>query len=193
MSLFNSVTRLSLMTIMSDLFAIDLYAANVVEPLDPSSGRTVQQCILNRTDPGWPYCTATTDLSKNGWLNGYRASSHSFSTPRFTRIAMNYLWNTYKTPLVYMEFGFPVFGEVEKDLDAQRYDVPRSNYYLSTMSELLAAIWEDGIDLRSAFAWSFLDNWEFGTFQQLYGMQAVNRTTQERTYKRSFFDYMDFF
>jgi beta-glucosidase/6-phospho-beta-glucosidase/beta-galactosidase len=124
---------------------------------------------------------------------GYRSNAYSFSAPRLTRIAMNYLWNTYKTPLVYTEFGFPVFAEAEKDLAAQRYDTPRSNYYLSVMSELLAAIWEDGIDLRGAFAWSFLDNWEFGSYEEHYGLQTVNRTTQERTYKRSFFDFIEFF
>ncbi|KAJ9091078.1 hypothetical protein QFC19_009252 [Naganishia cerealis] len=106
---------------------------------------------------------------------------------------MNYLWNTYKTPLIYTEFGFPVFAEAEKNLDSQRYDTPRSNYYLSVMSELLAAIWEDGVDLRGALAWSFLDNWEFGSYEEHYGMQTVNRTTQERSYKRSFFDFVDFF
>lgn len=59
------------------------------------------------------------------------------------------------------EFGFPVFAEAEKaDLTDQLFDTPRSIYYLSFMSEILKAIWEDGVDVRGAFAWSFADNWE---------------------------------
>lgn len=184
---------LTLNFLFTDLFAIDLYTANLIQPLDPSSGRTTAQCSTNKTDPAWPNCVTFSDVTENGWQIGYRSNAYTFSSPRLTRIAMNYLWNTYKTPLVYTEFGFPVFAEAEKDLDAQRYDTPRSNYYLSVMSELLAAIWEDGIDLRGAFAWSFLDNWEFGSYEEHYGLQAVNRTTQVRSFKRSFFDYVEFF
>lgn len=46
-----------------------------------------------------------------------------------------------------------------------------------------------------ALAWSFLDNNEFGSFENMYGLQPVNRTSGkfERTYKRSFFDFVDFF
>jgi beta-glucosidase/6-phospho-beta-glucosidase/beta-galactosidase len=43
-----------------------------------------------------------------------------------------------------------------------------------------------------ALAWSFVDNWEFGDYSQQFGIQAVNRTTQERSYKKSFFDLVDF-
>ena len=39
------------------------------------------------------------------------------------------------------------------------------------------------------------DNNEWGLFELQYGMQLVNRTNGEftRTYKRSMFDYVDFF
>jgi len=42
---------------------------------------------------------------------------------------------------------------------------------------------------------SFIDNNEFGSFANMYGMQAVNRTNGllTRSYKRSFFDYIGFF
>lgn len=67
----------------------------------------------------------------------------------------------YRAPVVVTEFGFPVFGEAEKaDLTDELFDTPRSLYYLSYMSEILKAIWEDGVDVRGAFAWSFADNWE---------------------------------
>lgn len=39
------------------------------------------------------------------------------------------------------------------------------------------------------------DNNEFGSYDQQYGLQMVNRTNGEftRSYKRSLFDYVDFF
>jgi hypothetical protein len=42
---------------------------------------------------------------------------------------------------------------------------------------------------------SFSDNNEWGLFELQYGMQLVNRTNGEftRRYKRSMFDYVDFF
>ena len=58
--------------------------------------------------------------------------------------------------------------------------------------EGLKAIWEDGVNFIGAFAWSWADNWEFGDYDQQFGIQTVNRTTQVRRYKKSFFDYVDF-
>jgi beta-glucosidase/6-phospho-beta-glucosidase/beta-galactosidase len=60
------------------------------------------------------------------------------------------------------------------------------------MSEVLKAIWEDGVEVVGAYAWSFADNWEFGDYDSHFGIQTVNRTTQERRYKKSFFDFVDF-
>jgi len=39
------------------------------------------------------------------------------------------------------------------------------------------------------------DNNEFGSYDQQYGLQMVNRTNGEftRSYKRSLFDFVDFF
>lgn len=57
------------------------------------------------------------------------------------------------------EFGFPVFGEAGKEITDQLYDLPRSLYYLSFMSEVLKAVWEDGVKVVGAYAWSYTDNW----------------------------------
>ena len=53
--------------------------------------------------------------------------------------------------------------------------------------EMLNLIYEDGVNMIGAIAWTMLDNWERGSFEPHFGMQAVNQTTMERTYKRSFF------
>lgn len=60
------------------------------------------------------------------------------------------------------------------------------------MSEILKSIHEDGVHVMGALAWSFADNWEFEDFGAQFGLQFVNRTTQERRFKKSFFDLVDF-
>lgn len=90
------------------------------------------------------------------------------------------------------EFGFPVYGEATKELSDQLFDSPRSVYYSSFMQEILKSIYEDGVHVMGALAWSFMDNWEFGDYSAQFGMQKVNRTTQQRFYKKSFFDLVDF-
>ena len=46
---------------------------------------------------------------------------------------------------------------------------------------------------RVSLAWSYIEMNEFGMFNDHYGLQTVNHTTFERRYKRSAFDYVDFF
>lgn len=40
-------------------------------------------------------------------------------------------------------------------------DTDRVEYYQGATQSILAAIHEDGVDIRSYFAWSFLDNFEW--------------------------------
>ena len=85
-----------------------------------------------------------------------------------------------------------MYHEASKELSDQLFDSPRSQYYLAYMSEVLKAIHDDNVPVKGVYAWSFIDNWEFGDYDQQFGMQTVNRTTQERHYKKSFFDLVDF-
>lgn len=60
------------------------------------------------------------------------------------------------------------------------------------MTEILKSIHEDGVHVMGALAWSFADNWEFGDYGQQFGLQYVNRTSQEKKFKKSLFDLVDF-
>ena len=113
-------------------------------------------------------------------------------TSESLREFLSAIYRTWKHPVFLSEFGFPVYGESTKDLPDQLFDSPRSQYYLSFMSEVLKSIYEDGVNVMGALAWSFADNWEFGDYSQQFGIQKVNRTTQQRYYKKSFFDLVDF-
>lgn len=59
---------------------------------------------------------------------------------------------------------------------------------------MLKSIYEDGVNVIGALAWSFVDNNEFGSYEQQYGLQYVNRTNGRftRKFKRSIFDYVEF-
>ncbi|KAJ9131005.1 Beta-glucosidase 1B [Pleurostoma richardsiae] len=173
----------------ADIFAVDAYAATVVSP--PSSGN-ISTCATNISDSLFPYCVQLSTLDATGWDIGYRSESFVYTTPLYLRVLLNYLWNTFRKPVLITEFGFPVFGEADKTPVDQLFDTPRSEYYLSAMSEVLKTIWDDGVDVMGAFAWSFADNWEFGHYYEQFGIQMVDRTTQLRKYKRSFFDLVDF-
>lgn len=172
----------------SDFFAVDSYTSGFVT--QPEGG--IDACTNNQSHPLWPICVENKAINQYGWNIGYHSGDRSYITPRYLRGHLSYLWNFFRSPIMLSEFGFPVHAESEKELSDQLFDTPRSIYYLSFMSEILKAIHEDGVDVMGALAWSFMDNWEFGDFSLQYGLQKVNQTTQQRYYKKSFFDLVDF-
>lgn len=173
----------------ADFFSIQPYTATVVSP-PPND--TIASCAANTSHPLRPYCVTQSTSATTGWNIGYRSQSYVYLTPAYFRTYLNYLYNTFRAPVAVTEFGFPVFGEGKKAQQDQEFDSPRSWYYQSYLNEGLKAIWEDGVEFIGAFAWSWADNWEFGDYEQHFGIQTVNRTTQERRYKKSFFDFVDF-
>lgn len=180
---------LAYMNRTSDFFGVDPYTATVVS--QPPGG--LDACAANTSSQYYPYCVVQSTITSNGWNIGYRSYSYVYITPTYLRTYLSYMYNTFLSPVFVMEFGFPVFGEAEKlAVEDQLFDTPRSMYYLGFMTEILKAIWEDGVDVVGALAWSFADNWEFGDYDAHFGIQFVNRTTQERRYKKSFFDLVDF-
>ncbi|KAL4802025.1 glycoside hydrolase superfamily [Aspergillus unguis] len=172
----------------TDIFGIDPYTATVVS----AAPGGIEACSQNSTNPLYPYCVTQGAEDVYGWTIGYRSHSYVYTTPTYLRSYLKYIWNTFRTPIVISEFGFPVYNEGERELQDQQFDSPRSQYYLSYLSETLKAIWEDGVHVKGPFAWTFSDNWEFGDYSQQFGTQVVNRTTQERSYKKSLFDLVDF-
>lgn len=175
----------------ADFFAINEYSGQISSP--PAGG--IAACIANSSHPLWPWCTVQETVSSTtGWALGYYAGNSAVSTPQLAiRACLNYLWSRYKLPIVISEFGFPEVSESTKGLAAQRFDQSRSEYYMTYLSEMLKTMYEDGVHVIGALAWAYVDNWEFGTWTTPFGMQTLNRTSQQRTYKKSFFDYVNFF
>ncbi|KAJ5118228.1 Alpha/Beta hydrolase protein [Penicillium atrosanguineum] len=183
-------TELEYINGTSDFFGIDPYTATVVSPADEG----IEACAGNHSASNslFPFCVNQETKNTFGWNIGYRSVSYVYITPTYFREYLFYLWNTFKTPVFVSEFGFPVYGEADKELSDQLFDSPRSVYYASFMQEILKSIYEDGVHVMGALAWSFMDNWEFGDYSAQFGIQKVNRTTQQRYYKKSFFDLVDF-
>jgi beta-glucosidase/6-phospho-beta-glucosidase/beta-galactosidase len=173
----------------ADFFSIQPYTATVVSP-PPND--TIADCAANTTHSLRPYCVMQSTTTTTGWNIGYRSQSYVYLTPTYFRTYLSYLYNTFRSPIAVTEFGFPVFAESQKLQADQEFDSPRSWYYQTYLNEGLKAIWEDGVQFIGAFAWSWADNWEFGDFEQQFGIQTVNRTTMVRRYKKSFFEFVDF-
>lgn len=193
-----------------DSFCVDPYTAQFAYA--PPGG--IEACAANTSNPYHPQCVVTTNVQENNWINGDESYAYAYLTPQYFRQHMGYLWNVFRpskslnlliSPFhmlirliesIYItEYGFNPFMEFARTVDAQRYDLERALYYSQFNTEMLKAIYLDNIKISAAFGWSIIDNNEFGSYQQQYGMQLVNRSSPrlERTYKRSMFDYVDFF
>ncbi|KAM0510998.1 hypothetical protein ACHAPE_010313 [Trichoderma viride] len=172
----------------ADFWGTDAYTIAIISPLSASES----PCLNTPSNVFYPECVQQSWGGKFGWNVGYASQTFVYITPTYLRHYLSYLWNTYRSPIIVTEFGFPVENEAALPLAQQLFDSPRSQYYLSFMSEILKSIWEDGVQVLGVIAWSFVDNWEFGDFTPHYGMQTVDRTTQERHYKKSLFDFVDF-
>ncbi|KAH8659805.1 beta-glucosidase [Xylariales sp. PMI_506] len=176
----------------ADFWAFDPYVAQFASP--PPEG--IEACAANSSNPLWPTCVVTSSTQENGWLMGAQSNAYSLIAPQYVREQFGYVWNTFKpSGIMVTEFGFPEISDAEHTLPVQQYDFERSMYYQNFLTETLHAIHDDGVNVIGTLAWSWIDNNEFGDYDNKYGMQTVNRAdgTFERHYKRSFFDYVDFF
>ena len=176
-----------------DFVAIDIYSAIAVSP-PPPDVPNIPTCAANNatTNPLYPSCVLQTDLATTAWNLGAHPDYVMYNTAPYLRTQLSYLWNTWRLPVMLTEFGLPASAFLSQVRTDVAFDSDRSEYYLSNLNEILKSIWLDGVDVVGALAWSWIDNHEFFTFGHQFGLQGVNRTTQERFYKRSFFDVIDF-
>ena len=76
-------------------------------------------------------------------------------------------------PIYVTENGIAPLQEKDRDLFLKRY--------LYALSESV----KSGVDVRGYFYWSLMDNYEWGTYEDRYGLYHVDFTTQKRTLKPS--------
>ncbi|CZT21588.1 related to beta-glucosidase [Ramularia collo-cygni] len=178
-----------------DFIALDAYTA---PPVFPASSNLTACAESHGTDSNityaYPLCLNLAMETPTGWAYGYDPSGNPvfYTAPSSLRTNLNYIYYTYGLPIVITEFGLqpppPPGGQLRDNL----YNVPGSEYTISYLSEMLKAIWEDGVKVLGAINWNWGDSWEFGRFDEGYGLMFVDHTTQERRYRRSFFDAVEF-
>ncbi|KAJ5706890.1 glycoside hydrolase family 1 protein [Penicillium malachiteum] len=176
-----------------DIVSYDAYTVDTVYPVTVDYA----SCAGNNdttTNTNYPSCVGITTDTVEGWAMGDHIDYIHYNTAKYLRTGLNWLWSKYGKPIAITEFGLPSSASAVEDLSLKsiQYDTIRSEYYLSYLSEVLDTIHHDGVNVMGVFAWSFADDWEWGTFEHNYGLQYVNRTSMERTYRRSFFDMVDF-
>ena len=186
-------TELSYINGTADFWAFDPYTAGFAT--SPPGG--IDACAADKNNSLWPTCVVGTNVQQDGWLNGQASYAYAYIAPQYVRQQIGYVWNTFRPRegVLIAEFGFNPFMEWAKPVVAQLYDLERTLYYQWFLREMLKSIYEDGVNVIGTLAWSFLDNDEFTSYLQQYGLQHVNRTNGEftRSYKRSIFDDVDFF
>ncbi|KAK4552104.1 hypothetical protein LTR86_010640 [Recurvomyces mirabilis] len=184
--------QLSYINGTADFWSFDPYTAQYAT--SPPNG--IDACAANPQDPNYPVCVINTNVQQDGWLMGQASYAYAYLAPQYVRQQLSYVWNTFKpSGILIAEFGFNPWQEYTKPVVYQLYDLERTLYYQEFLSETLKSVYEDGVNVIGALAWSVLDNDEFTSYEQQYGVQHVNRTNGQftRSFKRSIFDYVDFF
>ncbi|KAF9560791.1 glycoside hydrolase [Agrocybe pediades] len=181
----------------ADFFAIDPYRTLYIRaPLDGLAA-----CVSNTSHPLWPQCNEPVLFDSNaGWAIGVTPDPASQdwlqATPNFVRQSLKDLHTRWPSKKMFVsEFGFvEPFEELRTDLFRITQDVARTNYYMTYLGEILLAIQEDKLPIAGIFAWAMVDNTEWGSgISAKFGIQYVNYTTLERTYKRSALALSEFF
>jgi beta-glucosidase/6-phospho-beta-glucosidase/beta-galactosidase len=192
--------QLALINGTADLWAFDPYVAQFASAPPGEGG--IAACAAagsaSAGNPLWPMCAALGSTQANGWSLGAASHTYPFIAPQYVRQQLGYVWNTFRPSggILVAEFGFPIFAEAEQaDPARMRQDLGRTLYYQGFRAEMLRAVWEDGVNVVGALAWSVVDNNEFGDCESQFGLQAVDRADGmlRRTHRRSMFDFVDLF
>ncbi|KAK0234944.1 glycoside hydrolase superfamily [Armillaria nabsnona] len=171
----------------ADFFAIDAYRSLWAKA--PDEG--IDACVANPSHLLWPVCNEPAYFDSDyGWPAG------PAETPLAIRPLLKGLHSRWPTNKMYIsEFGtIEAFAYANADISQIKEDVGRTNYLLTYLGQMLLSIHEDGVPIQGAFTWGMIDDaeWSGGTSVR-FGIQHVDYTTLEWTYKRSALSLTEFF
>lgn len=131
---------------------------------------------------------ALTNLTneRNGIPIGPAAASSWLSVyPSGIRSLLLYVKNKYKNPLIYItENGIDEFNNSTLPLEQQLADPMRIDYYYRHLQYLLKAI-KEGVNVKGYFAWSLLDNFEWGSgYTVRFGINYVDYKNGLKKYSK---------
>ncbi|KZS88053.1 glycoside hydrolase family 1 protein [Sistotremastrum niveocremeum HHB9708] len=156
----------------SDFYGQNTYTTNLIKAggNDEFQGNNIQ--TFTRPDG-----TQLGTQAHCAWLQTY---------PEGFRALLNYLWKRYKMPIYVTENGFAVKNENSLPIEKAQNDTDRVEYFEGATESLIKAVTEDGVDIRSYFAWSLLDNFEWADgYDTRFGVTYVDYKTQQRYPKAS--------
>ncbi|KAF3041730.1 hypothetical protein E8E12_007810 [Didymella heteroderae] len=110
---------------------------------------------------------------------------------------LRWIWDRYHVPIFMTENGTTAKGEHVKAPPPESIldDKFRVEYFHSYLRELTCAVL-DGVDIRSYFAWTFTDNWEWAAgYEDRFGCTWIDFESEEKTRypKRSSYFLRDYF
>jgi len=164
----------------SDFYGMNTYTTNLIKAGGGDEFQAKHTKTFTRPDGTQLGCQAHC-----AWLQDY---------PEGFRALLNYLYKRYKMPIFVTENGFAVSQENSLPLPGALEDTDRVNFYKGATDAIKKAVEEDGVDIRSYFAWSLLDNFEWADgYDTRFGVTYVNYQTQERFPKKSGWFVSQFF
>ncbi|KAJ1421940.1 Glycosyl hydrolases family 1, N-terminal conserved site [Sesbania bispinosa] len=141
------------------------YAAHITHPSnDESKSIYYKDSHVNLT------------TERNGIPIGTRAaSSWLYVYPRGIRELLMHIKTKYKNPLIYItENGVDEFNDPTLTLEEALMDTYRIDYFYRHLYYISTAI-KDGVKVRGYFAWSLLDNFEWGSgYTVRFGINFVD-------------------
>ncbi|KAK9276681.1 hypothetical protein L1049_006217 [Liquidambar formosana] len=124
---------------------------------------------------------------RNGKPIGDRASSiWLYIVPHGIRNLMNYIKQKYGNPLVIItENGMDDPNNPLTPIEDALKDEKRIKYHNAYLSNVLAAIEEDGCNVKGYFVWSLLDNWEWAAgYTSRFGLYFVDYNDKLKRYPK---------
>lgn len=136
---------------------------------------------------------------KTDGKGGYIILNHSVGNPKtcmdwdiYPKImywAPKYIYERYHVPFFITENGCAVTDILTSD--KRIHDAPRIEYLKQYLANYRKA-YEDGVDIRGYFLWSFMDNFEWREgYSKRFGIVYVNYQTKERIKKDSYYYYQE--
>ena len=119
---------------------------------------------------------ATTVTDINGDIIGPQGESDwLYSYPPGIRGISNWISKNYgNPPLVVLENGFDVKGESALPVVKAIADTKRIDYLNGYIDNVVAAVVEDGVNMKGYFVWAWMDNFEWGSFYPRFGLVYVD-------------------
>ncbi|TBU43006.1 beta-glucosidase [Dichomitus squalens] len=172
--------ELAVVTGSSEFYGMNTYTTNLCKAGGDDEFQGKVEYTFTRPDG-----TQLGTQAHCAWLQDY---------PEGFRQLLNYLYKRYSKPIYVTENGFAVKDEHNMPVEQALADHDRVQYFKGNTAVILAAVKEDGVDIRSYFAWSLLDNFEWADgYITRFGLTYVDYETQKRYPKDSAKFYVQWF